>query len=199
MSKFQDKITSPPVSGFVKITSSDGRESSFSNYIMRDHYKVILNALIGDNNGEIGVFGAGTSTSLSNAKDLSEMTSKSEPNSSVSYAMVTDRDPVNSISNLDADLDLVPEYIQDNTAAVAFSGSFGSESDDLDGEKIAEIAIFADDKDAPKRKGQMFARTIIPEEERLEKFPTANLNFLWLIYYGFQESEFKYMNQINTQ
>lgn len=198
MPDLHDKISTPPVAGHVKITADDGRESSFSNYIMMDHYKIILRSLLGKNNSEIGVFGAGTSTSDVRAKNLSKMTSETESSKTVSYAVVADREPVDSLSELDVDIEDVPDHVQDYTAGVAFTGTFTARgASELDEKEISEIALFASDKNHPEDRGQMFARTIIPEEERLEKFPAGSLTFLWVIYYGFEEVGLKSMNGVS--
>lgn len=197
MSDFKDELPSPPVSGFVKITSDDGRESCFSNYVMMDHYKVILNSLIGQENGEIGAFGAGTSVTAPNAKNISQMTSEIESSSESSYAQASSREPVEQLSELDIEINDVPTYVKNKTAAVAFTGTFGAKkSSNLDDKEISEIALFTNDKNDPKNIGEMFARTIIPKEERIEKFAAGSLTFYWVIYYGFEEFEFKDMNEV---
>lgn len=173
MSRF-DKMDGLFMAGEIGIKRSDGKESTFHNDTMLDHIPSAVRAIGGSDNGHVNKMGIGTSVDSPGNRNLNNMTSVTDNNE---YSFIEEIDTVNFDNSITVDDKLYP-----NIAAVNFKNQFGEASSMLNNQELAEIALFTNDN-------TMFARRIIPKEERIPKERGLKITYNWTIFYGVNNPE----------
>lgn len=146
----------------------DGEWSEVKNKTQEEHIPSVAHAMAGNEIGHLQFMGAGTSDSNAGAGDLENMTSAQEDGESIAIQPVVTR--VVETPELDGKL-------VDDVSAVVVRGQFGDESPQLNDEFITEMGLFAGDRN-------LFARRVLPEQERPKKIQGMRIEFEWTIFYG---------------
>lgn len=163
------------VAGEISFETSDGQSGSFHNDTMLDHVSAAIRTIGGDMSGSIERMGIGTSVSEPGNHSLSNMTSIEENGEFATVVDVGDDPAI-------ADEVVVNGQNYANVAGITFEAQFGEQAQKLNNQKISEIALFT-------QAGDMFARRIIPQRERIPRERGIKITYKWTIFYGVNNPE----------
>lgn len=173
------------IQGHISIVRDDGEWSTFKNKIVSDHIPAMPHALAGRDEGVFNVMGIGNSADSEDEIYLNKMTSEDDNNKSSAYTNVQTHGPVLNLKEANIEVNETSDKFFDYSGAVFVSGTFGEGVHrSMDGKEISEIALFTGDRD------YMFARTVIPESERLVKLRNQSIKISWMIVYGVGSASF---------
>lgn len=170
-----DRMNGLFMAGEISFQDSSGRKGSFHNDTMHDHIPAAVRVIGGDMSGSIAKMGIGTSVAKPGDRTLGKMDSVTNPKEQARIVDVND-DP-NFIEEVTVNGKLYP-----NVAGVTFSAEFGEQTQKINNQEISEIALIT-------QAGDLFARRIIPQDERIPRERGIHITYDWTIFYGVDNPE----------